>query len=252
MFGYYKRVGRLMWKDFRSSVGEQIFGVVIAVAIFIFQAHYGLIKKEDIRVNLWSIGLPYVILVVGLFMWHLVRAPWELHRHLEAATAKLTQDLQQEKAKNQKPDIHIKVLEGLVLSFDRDRATGRSIIGTFSKEVGLCLSLENHRPVTTTIQDVLLRLRANGRLYDCRDSNNGNNQKFVITQSGEGKEMFGLDMEPLEYANHDYGWMIFKLEGLEMNSNLDAEAELTVIDGLGNSHISGIQKVRLLPARYNP
>lgn len=252
MLKYYKRVGQVMWKDFRSAVGEQIIGALLAVAILVYQLHYGLIKPSDLRPNLWSICWPYLLLVGALFLVHLIRAPWKLDCQSQGGLAKLTGDLQQEKARNQKPDIHIKVLEGLVLSSDRDRGTGRSIIGTFSKEVGLCLNLENHRPVKTTIQDVRLMLRANGRQYECKDSTNGNNQKFAITQNGQGKEMFGLDMEPLEYANHDYGWMTFRLEGLEMTSNLEAEVEVTVIDGLGNPHSSGLQKVALTPARYNP
>src|SRR5271157_2495313 len=78
MLSYYKRVGIVMWKDFRSSVRAQMIGAFLAIAILVFQDHYGLIKQADVRANFWSIAWPYALLVLGLFGAHLAKAPKKL------------------------------------------------------------------------------------------------------------------------------------------------------------------------------
>jgi hypothetical protein len=86
---YYRRVWAKFKEDFLSSTGEQVIGALIVVGIVICQIRYGLIKTEDIKANFWSIAWPYVVLVVGFFVYHLVRAPKKLDddRQLEVDTA---------------------------------------------------------------------------------------------------------------------------------------------------------------------
>jgi hypothetical protein len=80
MLTYYREVAKVIWKDFRSSVGEQLIGALLVIGILLFQIHFGLIKPEDVRGNLWSICWPYVLLIAGFLVWHLARAPWKVHQ----------------------------------------------------------------------------------------------------------------------------------------------------------------------------
>lgn len=252
MLNYYKRVGQLMWKDFRASMLEQIIGALVAFAILVCQVHFGLIKNQDIRASVWSICWPYLLLGAIFFLVHLVRAPWKLDRLAHDAINGLTSEIKKEKARNQKPDIHIQVLEGLLLSTERD-GRGKTVIGLFSQEVALYLKLENHRNIPTTIADAFLRLRAEGREYQCDNPTTGYDRRWAVTQSGKNKELFDLDVlgtEPLQYAHHDHGWIMFKLGGLTIMPVVDANVEVTVVDGLGNQHKSDWQNVKLIPALY--
>jgi hypothetical protein len=83
MLAYYKKVVKVMWKDFRSSVAEQLIGALLGIAILVFQIHFGVIKPEDERGNFWSICWPYVLLISGFLVCHLVRAPWKIHHDQE-------------------------------------------------------------------------------------------------------------------------------------------------------------------------
>jgi hypothetical protein len=76
---HYRQMFAVFWKDFKSSTGEQVIGALLAIGIFLFQLWYGLIKPGEVRANFWAIASPYVLLVVCLSFWHLIRAPWKLH-----------------------------------------------------------------------------------------------------------------------------------------------------------------------------
>jgi hypothetical protein len=82
MLSYYKRLFMVLWKDFSKSTRGQVVGALVAVAILVLQIHYGVIGKQEIKGNEWAIALPYTILVLCLFVYHAVHAPWEIDQEL--------------------------------------------------------------------------------------------------------------------------------------------------------------------------
>src|SRR5208283_2573192 len=90
MLDYYKIFLQTFWKDFKKSTGEQVIGALLAISILALQIHYGVIKQGEIQVNFWSVAWPYAALVCALFLYHLIRAPWELHQKLEQEIDALT------------------------------------------------------------------------------------------------------------------------------------------------------------------
>lgn len=100
MFGFYKRIFAVLWTDFSKSTREQVVGALLVVAILILQIHYGVITPAEVRSSAWAIAWPYVALVVGLFLYHAVRAPWKLdkdhlkkRKEIEKENEKLRDDL---------------------------------------------------------------------------------------------------------------------------------------------------------------
>jgi hypothetical protein len=87
MWKYYKRVFAVAWKDFKSTTQGQVIGVAIAICILIFQIRYGIVKTRDIHANARAIVWPYAILILGFFIYHLLRAPHTLNEHLESKLA---------------------------------------------------------------------------------------------------------------------------------------------------------------------
>jgi hypothetical protein len=84
---YWKRYWRVYWAGLKKSTGEQVIGALLAVAIVIYQIRYGIITTDQINGAYWAIAWPYVILVGGLLLWHLIKTPAEMDA---AVTAELT------------------------------------------------------------------------------------------------------------------------------------------------------------------
>ena len=78
MWLYYRRLLAEAWKDFRIATGEQVIGALLAAAILAFQIYLGVVHPADVRASWWAIVSPYLLLVMALFLWHLIRAPWKL------------------------------------------------------------------------------------------------------------------------------------------------------------------------------
>jgi len=84
-----------MWEDFTSSVGEQVLGALLVIAILAFQIRYGVIKPEDVRANEWAVAWPYILLIVGFLVFHLARAPKKLDDEREAKAVGLKRNIEQ-------------------------------------------------------------------------------------------------------------------------------------------------------------
>jgi hypothetical protein len=93
------------WKDFAKPFWEQVMlGLIIAVAILFFQIRYGVIKTAEQKGNEFALLWPYLGLIGGFVLVHLVRAPWKLDkehlqkhedhsRHLAAAHAQVQEEI---------------------------------------------------------------------------------------------------------------------------------------------------------------
>jgi len=152
--------------------------------------------------------------------------------------------------RNQKPEIHVRLLDALILSPRRDTHNRGPILGLPTNRIALYINVENHRPVATSLEDASLKMRVGEEEYQSEKAVDG--KGTVITDVGETKELFSLDvigLEPLEYAHHDHGWIVFELiRHMIVQPVLEAELEVTVVDGLGNTHSSGSQRLMLRPA----
>jgi hypothetical protein len=90
---YYTRFFRTLFRDFAASTKEQVIGALLVIGIAVCQIKYGLIKSGDVSANIWSIGWPYAVLVVGLFLYHLIRAPKKLDDAHQVTEATLRREL---------------------------------------------------------------------------------------------------------------------------------------------------------------
>ena len=93
--GYWKRYFKVFWAGLMKSTGEQVIGALITLAIVIYQIHYGIITDAQTKGAYWSIAWPYLIMVGGLLLWHLVKTPVEIDSSLNA---KLTQSKSNEES----------------------------------------------------------------------------------------------------------------------------------------------------------
>ena|ERR1035438_849800 len=81
---YWKRFFGVFWAGLRKSTGEQVIGALLAIAVVIYQIHYGIITEAQVRGAYWSIAWPYVILVGGFVLWHFVKTPVEVDAAIAA------------------------------------------------------------------------------------------------------------------------------------------------------------------------
>lgn len=85
--GYWQRYWRRYGTELRKSTGEQVISALLALTIVIYQIHYGIITRDQTSGAYWSIAWPYVILVGGLLLWHLVKTPAEMDAAITAELA---------------------------------------------------------------------------------------------------------------------------------------------------------------------
>lgn len=83
MAAYYRRFWRTLRKDFAASTREQMIGALLVIGILVCQIAFGIIRPGEIRANLLSIAWPYMALVGGLFLRHLIRTPYRLDTERE-------------------------------------------------------------------------------------------------------------------------------------------------------------------------
>jgi hypothetical protein len=83
---YYRR----FWKGFRDSflrsTREQVIGALLVFGILAFQVLLGVVRTSDLRVNLLAILWPYILLLLGFVVWHLISVPLALDRERKIAT----------------------------------------------------------------------------------------------------------------------------------------------------------------------
>ena len=93
MRDYYKRLWRLLRRDFAEATGEQVIGALLVIGILICQIRFGIIKSGEIRANFLSIAWPYALLVAGLFLRHALRTPYELDEERRKKEDELTSEV---------------------------------------------------------------------------------------------------------------------------------------------------------------
>lgn len=147
--GYWTRYWKHCWVGVKKSTGEQVIGAVIALAIVVYQIHYGIISKDQVRGAYWSIAWPYAILVGVLLLRHLVKTPAEMDAEradeVEAANEARARIL----AKSMRPDIRGKVVAVFWVGFP----PGLYRISRYFVK----LELVNHNEVPCTISDYEMR-----------------------------------------------------------------------------------------------
>jgi hypothetical protein len=160
-----------------------------------------------------------------------------------------------EKAKNLKPDIRVRMIAGFLAAWTDVQYNKQRTKHTLAqlKRIIFHVALENHRPVATTCEEIKLELKLGNAYYKTNATLQTGGRFLRELDSGTEYQMCDLDVdhyESLEYAHHDEGWLVFDVPNLD-DSHTDAVVTLWVIDGLRGVHVFGPEPMRLKRARVD-
>jgi hypothetical protein len=158
-----------------------------------------------------------------------------------------------EKAKNQKPDIRVRMIAGFLAAWTDVKYNVQGTKHTLVrlKRIIFHVALENHRPVATTCEEIQLDLKLGDADYKTNATLQTGGRFLRELDSGTEYQMCDLDVdhyESLEYAHHDEGWLVFDFPNLD-DSHTDAVVTLRVIDGLRGVHVFGPEPMQLKRAK---
>src|SRR5882762_1680744 len=84
-----RQVGRQLWSFGR----DQAVGLILAILIFLYQLHSGLIQGVDLKkTGIETIAYPYLTLAGLYLLFEIVRAPYLLDRDAQDALKKALSD----------------------------------------------------------------------------------------------------------------------------------------------------------------
>lgn len=93
---YWGSVFRFAYQCSRHWGRDHVIGLLLAIAVLVVQIKLGVIKPTEIDGNIWSVLLPYGILLAIFAAISLLRAPWLMHRKVESELSAIKQKLSQE------------------------------------------------------------------------------------------------------------------------------------------------------------
>lgn len=215
MWDYYKRFGRVLWKGFKAATAEQIIGVLLAIAILVCQIILGVIHREDVRANERSIAWPYVVLVLGLFIWQLIKTPYKLDQRNREESARISRHSQDEIAEAQETikDLHAELIALKEKLFDERPFLGLRVDKYVDQEnplikndavsptIGFYFCHLRGRPATSITVDPIYS-------YGGRFSLRIRGLSFLAQHAdvGRGFEIWEDDNPPLQKVIEHIGW----------------------------------------------
>lgn len=236
MWLYYGRVFWAAWNDFKAATREQIIGALLAFAILLCQIQFGAIHRADVQASVWSVAWPYTLLLAGLLLWHLIRAPWGL----DAKRVKELGDSRKEfnRLINQNADLKQEA-ENKVPLLNLDVHESLARLGQSSVDVFVDVSIGNTTPGTActvssyqlTLERGTVRYASQKALHDLTEYN-----AVDLLQTAQGKPVkpyFGnpqplTDLaagishrEPIVYGAPHRGWLHFHLDNMPKWPTLD-------------------------------
>ena len=131
-----------------------MIGLLLSIGILVVQLRLGIVTTSQSDATWKSIWLPYACLLLGFIVLLIVRAPWKIHREVEAKAAKLQDALDDEAARKILPEIR-----GRAFNFKRDGIHGHSFEhGEYGANADLSFVIElcNYRQVSTNLRSIEL------------------------------------------------------------------------------------------------
>jgi len=174
-----------------------------------------------------------LVLSVGAFWLGTYRA-WE----------KKADELDQEKARNAKPEIAGRVVHAVVRMFGSSRNHG---IQTPTCDIAIKLAITGKTAVDATLKDAELLLEAAGRKYIGQRLSLSRWDMYQYSDRSGAKSEKMNDLiasitysNPIRYRIASDGWLDFLVEGLalpEADMPLRADMTITLVDELGDKHV---------------
>jgi hypothetical protein len=123
---FYGRWAKCWVSDLLKAWKGQLLGAALAAGVLGFQIRYGIIRRGEIKANIWAIAWPYIVLACAFLIYYFLHAPLILDRNRQSAI-----DLLEAEVKDLKSELEAKDEEATIGLEVRDCHFACAFIWTF-------------------------------------------------------------------------------------------------------------------------